>query len=111
MHILHCTNSFPNPKAMTSRRIPLSRSCRDDIDPAAALAREHGLHTVTADAIAARADVSTRTFHNYLAGKEEAIPARGVCTVSPPRGKSSPPWSIPPGPNSRGTWWPAAATP
>ncbi|WP_241387307.1 TetR/AcrR family transcriptional regulator [Rhodococcus sp. CH91] len=39
----------------------------------AELAREHGLHTVTADAIAARAGVSTRTFHNYFASKEDAV--------------------------------------
>lgn len=42
-------------------------------DAAAELAREHGLHEVTADAIAARAGVSTRTFHNYFASKEEAV--------------------------------------
>jgi len=42
-------------------------------EAAAALAREHGLHVVTADAIAARANVSTRTFHNYFASKEEAV--------------------------------------
>ena len=40
---------------------------------AAELARDHGLHAVTADAIAARAGVSTRTFHNYFASKEEAF--------------------------------------
>lgn len=40
---------------------------------AADLAREKGLDGVTADAIAARAGVSTRTFHNYFAGKEEAV--------------------------------------
>jgi len=39
----------------------------------AELAREHGLHSVTADAIAARAGVSTRTFHNYFASKEDAV--------------------------------------
>jgi AcrR family transcriptional regulator len=37
------------------------------------LALEQGLDHVTADAIAARAVVSTRTFHNYFAHKEEAI--------------------------------------
>lgn len=42
-------------------------------EAAAELAREHGLHDVTADAIAARAGVSTRTFHNYFASKEEAV--------------------------------------
>ena len=39
----------------------------------AELARDHGLHAVTADAIAARAGVSTRTFHNYFASKEDAV--------------------------------------
>ncbi|HET8992167.1 MAG TPA: TetR/AcrR family transcriptional regulator [Rhodococcus sp. (in: high G+C Gram-positive bacteria)] len=42
-------------------------------EAAAELAREHGLHEVTADAIAARAGVSTRTFHNYFTSKEEAV--------------------------------------
>jgi len=37
------------------------------------LARERGWHDVTADAIAARAGVSTRTFHNYFASKDEAV--------------------------------------
>jgi AcrR family transcriptional regulator len=37
------------------------------------LAIERGLDRVTADAIAARAQVSTRTFHNYFVHKEEAI--------------------------------------
>lgn len=42
-------------------------------EAAVTLAREHGLHVVTAEAIAARANVSTRTFHNYFASKEEAV--------------------------------------
>lgn len=42
-------------------------------DAAATLARLHGLQAVTADAIAARANVSTRTFHNYFTSKEEAV--------------------------------------
>jgi AcrR family transcriptional regulator len=37
------------------------------------LAGERGLNHVTADAIAERAQVSTRTFHNYFSSKEEAI--------------------------------------
>jgi AcrR family transcriptional regulator len=37
------------------------------------LASERGLNHVTADAIAERAQVSTRTFHNYFSSKEEAI--------------------------------------
>ncbi|WP_174264169.1 acyl-CoA-like ligand-binding transcription factor [Phytoactinopolyspora halotolerans] len=37
------------------------------------LAMEHGVEAVTADAIAAAADVSPRTFHNYFSSKEEAI--------------------------------------
>jgi AcrR family transcriptional regulator len=40
---------------------------------ALSLAIEQGLDRVTADSIAARAQVSTRTFHNYFAHKEEAI--------------------------------------
>jgi AcrR family transcriptional regulator len=39
------------------------------------LAVEHGVENVTAEAIAAAADVSPRTFHNYFASKEEAIVA------------------------------------
>lgn len=37
------------------------------------LAKNRGLDAVTADAIAAEAGVSTRTFHNYFANKEEAV--------------------------------------
>lgn len=37
------------------------------------LAKARGLDSVTADAIAAEAGVSTRTFHNYFANKEEAV--------------------------------------
>lgn len=37
------------------------------------LAKLKGLDSVTADAIAAEAGVSTRTFHNYFANKEEAV--------------------------------------
>jgi AcrR family transcriptional regulator len=40
---------------------------------ALALSGERGLHAVTADAIAERAGVSTRTFHNYFSSKEEAV--------------------------------------
>lgn len=37
------------------------------------LATEHGLDSVTVDAIAARAHVSSRTFRNYFSSKEDAI--------------------------------------
>ncbi|WP_068269470.1 TetR/AcrR family transcriptional regulator [Aldersonia kunmingensis] len=40
---------------------------------AVALAKEFGLESVTSEAIAAEAGVSTRTFHNYFASKEEAV--------------------------------------
>ncbi|MGA9872065.1 MAG: TetR family transcriptional regulator [Rhodococcus sp. (in: high G+C Gram-positive bacteria)] len=40
---------------------------------AVTLAKARGLDSVTADAIAAEAGVSTRTFHNYFANKEEAV--------------------------------------
>jgi AcrR family transcriptional regulator len=39
------------------------------------LALELGVENVTAEAIAAAADVAPRTFHNYFASKEEAIVA------------------------------------
>ncbi|MEV5569921.1 TetR family transcriptional regulator [Spirillospora sp. NPDC052269] len=49
---------------------------RDALSRAATrLALEHGVEGVTVDAIAASAGVSTRTFHNYFPGKEEAIVA------------------------------------
>lgn len=37
------------------------------------LATEHGLDSVTVDAIAERAHVSSRTFRNYFSSKEDAI--------------------------------------
>ncbi|WP_206038071.1 TetR/AcrR family transcriptional regulator [Rhodococcus sp. HNM0569] len=37
------------------------------------LSRQFGIDHVTADAIAAEAGVSTRTFHNYFSNKEEAV--------------------------------------
>ncbi|WP_026875536.1 TetR/AcrR family transcriptional regulator [Jiangella gansuensis] len=39
------------------------------------LAIEHGVENVTVEAIAAAADVSPRTFHNYFSSREEAIVA------------------------------------
>src|SRR6476469_8830073 len=39
------------------------------------LALERGLDEVTADDIAAAANVSVRTFHNYFGSKEEALAA------------------------------------
>ncbi|CCQ14578.1 putative TetR family transcriptional regulator [Rhodococcus sp. AW25M09] len=47
---------------------------RDALGQAAVrLGKEHGFDTVTADAIAHEAGVSTRTFHNYFSNKEEAV--------------------------------------
>jgi AcrR family transcriptional regulator len=42
------------------------------------LALQHGVESVTAEAIAAEADVAPRTFHNYFSNKEEAIVAELV---------------------------------
>jgi AcrR family transcriptional regulator len=42
---------------------------------ALSIALERGLEAATADAIAAAANVSPRTFHNYFGGKEEALVA------------------------------------
>jgi AcrR family transcriptional regulator len=42
---------------------------------ALSLALERGLEAATADEIAAAANVSPRTFHNYFGGKEEALVA------------------------------------
>ncbi|MGB3483252.1 MAG: TetR/AcrR family transcriptional regulator [Mycobacterium sp.] len=47
-------------------RTALSRAAFD-------LAMQHGLDAVTVDAIAARADVSARTFRNYFSSGEDAI--------------------------------------
>lgn len=60
----------------TSLRERKKAATRDALSRAARrLALEHGVEGVTVDAIAAEADVSTRTFHNYFPGKEEAIVA------------------------------------
>ncbi|MGW4477067.1 acyl-CoA-like ligand-binding transcription factor [Rhodococcus triatomae] len=42
-------------------------------DAAMRLAKPAGLDVVTAEAIASEAGVSTRTFHNYFASKEDAV--------------------------------------
>ncbi|MFC5186455.1 TetR family transcriptional regulator [Actinomadura harenae] len=72
---------------------------RDALSRAAMrLALEHGVEGVTVDAIAASAGVSTRTFHNYFPGKEEAIVApltdgaRAVLTLLAGRPADEPVW-------------------
>lgn len=60
----HCISLRDRKKAAT--RAALSAA-------AARLAHQLGIEHVTADAIAAEADVSTRTFHNYFGSKEEAV--------------------------------------
>jgi AcrR family transcriptional regulator len=58
----------------TGLRDQKKAATRDALGLAAvSLAKERGLDAVTADAIAAEAGVSTRTFHNYFANKEEAV--------------------------------------
>lgn len=42
-------------------------------DAAVALVLDHGLHAVTVEAIAQRADVSPRTFFNYYESKDDAL--------------------------------------
>jgi AcrR family transcriptional regulator len=62
------------------------------------LALEVGVENVTAEAIAAAADVAPRTFHNYFASKEEAIVAvmvdraRGFADALRARPASEPIW-------------------
>lgn len=48
------------------------------------LAAEHGVEGITAEGIAAAANVSVRTFHNYFASKEEAViaPYRALLHVA-----------------------------
>ncbi|KZF01057.1 TetR family transcriptional regulator [Rhodococcus sp. EPR-157] len=60
-----------NPSGLRDQK---KAATRDALGQAAVkLAKERGLDSVTADAIAAEAGVSTRTFHNYFANKEEAV--------------------------------------
>jgi AcrR family transcriptional regulator len=62
------------------------------------LALEVGVENVTAEAIAAAADVAPRTFHNYFASKEEAIVAvmvdraRGFANALRARPAGEPVW-------------------
>lgn len=64
-------DAVTSPTGLRDRKKAATRSAL--AAAAVELARERGLHEVTADAIAARAGVSTRTFHNYFASKEEAV--------------------------------------
>ncbi len=58
----------------TSRRERKKQATRQALHEAAfLLVEEHGLAAVTAEAIADRADVATRTFFNYFSSKEEAV--------------------------------------
>ncbi|WP_020576606.1 TetR/AcrR family transcriptional regulator [Actinopolymorpha alba] len=64
----------PADGAASSRRDRKKRQTRDALSRAAVrLAAEHGAEHVTVDAISEAADVSTRTFFNYFASKDEAI--------------------------------------
>lgn len=49
---------------------------------AVGLAREHGLHATTVEAIAARAGISRRTFFNYYPTKEDAVLGTTAATAS-----------------------------
>ncbi|AKE88164.1 MULTISPECIES: TetR family transcriptional regulator [Rhodococcus] len=60
-----------NPPGLRDRKKAATRAAL--VAAAADLARAKGIDGVTADAIAAKAGVSTRTFHNYFASKEEAV--------------------------------------
>jgi len=60
--------------AVTGLRERKKAQTRSDISTAVMLlALERGLDAVTADDIAAAANVSVRTFHNYFGSKEEAL--------------------------------------
>ena len=58
----------------TSRRERKKQATRQALHEAAfVLVEEHGLASVTVEAIADRADVATRTFFNYFPSKEDAV--------------------------------------
>jgi AcrR family transcriptional regulator len=61
------------PTGLRERKKAATRAALSQV--AMQLALEHGVDHVTAEAIAAAADVAPRTFHNYFASKEEAIVA------------------------------------
>ncbi|NLE78777.1 MAG: TetR family transcriptional regulator [Rhodococcus sp.] len=67
-----CTvECVPECQSLRDRKKAATRAALSDA--AARLARALGIECVTADAIASEAGVSTRTFHNYFANKEEAV--------------------------------------
>lgn len=70
----------PEPEA--GRRERKKRATRRAIHQAALdLAEERGVAAVTVEAIAARADVATRTFFNHFRSKEEAVLGGGLVDV------------------------------
>lgn len=68
------TSAAPRPHPAPGRRERKKSETREALrDAALRLALEHGYEQLTVEAVAAAADVSTRTFFNYFSSKDDAL--------------------------------------